>query len=292
MITLKAYAKVNLTLEVLGQRQDGYHDIVSIMQTIDLHDTLTLEPAEIISLECDAPEVQSEDNLVLRAAGLLSETVGGAIGARIKLKKLIPVSGGLGGGSSDAATALIGLNRLWDLGLSVEDLTPLAAQLGSDVPFFLCGGTAMIQGRGERVRSLPPADLEWMVLLTPPIEVPGKTAALYARLTSASYTKGALTRKLEARIRGGGDVPAQFLFNAFDAVAFDAFPGLEVCWRTLESLGAREVHLAGSGPSIFAPVDRKEVGTALQLLLERRHGWDARLVSTRQPPEEGQGWAR
>ena len=279
MLALKAHAKVNLTLEVLGRRDDGYHDIASIFQTVELHDTLTLEPADSITLKCDRPELESEDNLALRAARLLSEHTGCGKGARIGLEKGIPVSSGLGGGSSDAAAILRGLNRLWGLNLSHAELGPLAAQLGSDVPFFLHGGTAMVHGRGERVRPLPPADLQWMVILTPEIPLPRKTASLYARLGKPSFTIGALTRKLEARIRGGGDVPPQFLFNAFDAVAFDAFPGLEQYWSTFTSLGAREVHLAGSGPSMFAPVSRKEMGTALHLLLTHRYGWEARLVT-------------
>ena len=144
----------------------------------------------------------------------------------------------------------------------------------------------MVQGRGEQVRRLPPADLEWMVVLTPPIAIPDKTAAAYNGLKPASYTNGALTRKLEARIRGGGDVPHQFLFNAFDDAAFDVFPGLERYWEAFSSMGAREIHVAGSGPSMFAPVSRKEVGTALELLLRHRFQWDARLVSTWQPQPE------
>ena len=286
MLTLKAYAKVNLILEVLGRREDGYHDVASIVQTIDLYDTLMLEPADDITLECDRPELQSPDNLALRAATLLSETFPCDQGVRIRLQKSIPVSAGLGGGSSDAATTLKGLNRLWGLGLSVEDLTPLAARLGSDVPFFLHGGTAMVHGRGEHVRPLPPADLERILVLSPAFDLPQKTASVYGKLSESNFTKGALTRKLETRIRGGGDVPPQFLFNVFDAVAFDAFSGLARYWDTLHSLGAREIHLAGSGPSMFAPVSRKEMGTALHLLLTRRHGWEAHLVSTWHPPEE------
>jgi 4-diphosphocytidyl-2C-methyl-D-erythritol kinase len=122
-----------------------------------------------------------------------------------------------------------------------------------------------------------------MVVLSPPIDVTDKTAALYRALGGSDYTKGALTRKLEARIRGGGDVPPQFLFNAFDAVAYDSFPGLDRYWSTFRSLGAREIHLAGSGPSMFAPMSRREVGTALQLLLSHRYGWEAHLVSTKMP---------
>ncbi|MCH8109643.1 MAG: hypothetical protein IIB15_05895, partial [Chloroflexi bacterium] len=111
---------------------------------------------------------------------------------------------------------------------------------------------------------------------------------LYGRLTDVNFTRGSLTRKLEARINGGGDTPPQFLFNAFDDVAFDAFPGLESYWNTLYSLGAREIHLAGSGPSLFAPVSRKEVGTALHLMLKHQHGMEAYLVSTWHPAKEGQ----
>ena len=306
MLTLKAYAKVNLTLEVLGRREDGYHELVSVIQTIDLCDTLTLERSDAITLECDKPELQSPDNLALRAATLLREDSGSGNGVRISLRKGIPTAAGLGGGSSDAAATLKGLNRLWGLGLSIEDLSPLAAQLGSDVSFFLHGGTAMVHGRGELVRPLPPADLNWMVLLIPSLPVseptasavgggprqgrpnPQKTASMYGMLAEANYTRGALTRKLEARIRGGGDVPSQFLFNVFDAVAFDAFPGLESYWNAFYQLGAREIHLAGSGPSLFAPVSRKEVGTALHLMLAHRYGWDAYLASAWQPPPEGE----
>ncbi len=288
-IELKAHAKVNLTLEVLSRRGDGYHEIASIMQTISLHDTLTLTLAEAgdIVLDCDHPGLSSPGNLALRAARLLKDETGCKTGARLTLRKRIPVSAGLGGGSSDAAAALTGLSRLWGLHLTAEDLMPLAARLGSDVPFFLHGGTAGAFGRGERVRPLPPVDLGWMVVLSPAIDVPDKTAMLYSRIEPANHTRGDLTRKLEARIRGGGDAPPQFLFNVFDQVARDAFPGLDVYWNTFHALGAREIHLAGSGPSLFAPVSRREHGTAMELLLQHKHGWQAHMVSAWQPAEDG-----
>ncbi len=286
-LTVRAYAKVNLTLEVLGARDDGYHEIASIMQTVDVNDTVTLEHADDITLKCDRPELDSPENLALRAARLLRAHSGYDGGARVTLDKSIPVSAGLGGGSSDAAATLNGLNELWGLGMSNDELARLGAELGSDVPFFLTGGTAMALGRGERVRALPPADLKWLLLLSPPIRVPDKTRAVYARLNPASFTGGLLTRKLEARIRGGGDVPPQFLFNVFDGVAREVFPGLDEFWRAIEELGGREVHLAGSGPSLFAPVSRREVGTAMELVLRSRYGWDARLVSCVQPDAQG-----
>lgn len=286
MLTLKAYAKINLTLEVVGRRDDGYHDILSVFQTVDLFDTVTLEASDTISLECDESSLATDDNLVLKAARLLKEASGINAGAHISLKKGIPVSAGLGGGSSDAASVLTGLNKLWGIGLSVDDLTPIAAQVGSDVPYFLTGGTAMVQGRGERVRELPACDLEWIVLLCPDIDVPDKTATLYSHLNPMTFTPGHLTRKLEARIRGGGDVPPQFLFNVFDDVARDAFPGIGEYWDAFFGLGAREIHLAGSGPSMYAPVSKREYGTAIQLMLSHRHGWRAYLVSTVSPDHE------
>ncbi len=278
--TLKAHAKINLTLEVLGRREDGYHDIASIMQAVDLYDTLSFRPSDELALECDVPELATDDNLVLKAARALREKTGYESGAIISLEKRIPAAAGLGGGSSDAAATLVGLNELWGLGLTVEDLTPLAACIGSDVPFFLHGGTAMALGRGERIRPLPPIDLQWLVLLAPSINVPNKTASMYGLLSQSQMTRGALTRKLEARIRGGGDAPPQFFFNAFDDIAFKAYPNLEKYWKTLDAMGGREIHLAGSGPSIFAPVSKREFGTALHLLLKHQHGWDAFLVST------------
>ena len=278
-LTVNAYAKVNLTLEVLGRRPDGYHEIVSVMQTVDLHDVLELTPADGVTLECDRPGLGTPDNLALRAAAALRKVAGVRDGVHIELRKAIPVAAGLGGGSSDAAAALLGLSRLWGLGMSVGDLTPLAASLGSDVPFFLRGGTAMVQGRGERVRPLPGINLQWLLIVTPAIEVPKKTASLYSALPPSSYTAGHLTRKLEARIRGGGDVPPQLLFNTFDDVAEEAYPGIREYLDTLYALGAREVHLTGSGPSLFTPISRREQGTALQLVLRHRYRWEAHLVS-------------
>lgn len=286
-MTLRAYAKINLTLEVLGRRDDGYHEVATIMQTVDLHDTVRLTPSDDITLSCDDTTLQSSDNLAYKAAQLLRDESGYSGGAHIAIDKAIPVSAGLGGGSSDAAATLRGLNDLWQVGMPDPELESLAARLGSDVPFLLKGGAAIALGRGERVRHLPPANIQWMVVVTPDVrhtgDSPSKTAALYGMLTPSNYTRGFLTRKLEARIRGGGDVPAQFLFNVFDDVAFDGYPGMEHIWNTFTELGAREIHLSGSGPSIYALMPRREVGTAIHLLLRHKHGINAHLVQAVQP---------
>ena len=279
MITMRAHAKINLTLEVLGRRDDGYHDIASILQTVSLHDTLTFEEADAITLDCDRPELATPDNLVIRAAHLLRDFTAVSSGTSIGLRKRIPVAAGLGGGSSNAAATLLALNRLWGTELTRDDLLPLAAQIGSDVPFFLYGGTGRVFGRGDRVQPLPPADLEWAVILTPQIDLPSKTAAMFSKLTPTSYTNGGLTRKLAARLSSKGDTPPQFLFNAFDDVAREALPDLSTYWDAFHDLGAREIHLCGAGPSLYAPVSTKHHATAIQLLLQHRHGWEAHLVS-------------
>src|SRR4030042_180950 len=155
MIPLKAYAKINLTLEALSKRPDGYHEIASVRQATSLADTLTFEPAETLDFNCDVPELQTGDNLVLKAARLLKEISGYKKGARINLTKKIPLAAGLGSGSTDAAATLVGLNKLWGLNLSRAKLLELAAKLGSDVPFFLYGGTALAQERGEQGTPLP-----------------------------------------------------------------------------------------------------------------------------------------
>src|SRR3954452_3244816 len=167
MVTEKAYAKLNLGLEVTGKREDGFHDIVSVMHLVDLHDTLTFALADgEITVECDHPVLAAEGqgNLVWRAARLLQETSKADKGAAIELQKRIPLAAGLGGGSSDAAATLRGLSELWGVELPREQMRNLAAMLGSDVPFFLEGEAGLVEGRGEKVTRLPASPPGWAVL--------------------------------------------------------------------------------------------------------------------------------
>ena len=283
MLTLQARAKLNLTLEVLGPRPDGYHETASIMQTLDLADTVTIEPSDCLTVTCSVPDLDDEANLAWKSADLLRREFGVASGARISIDKHIPLSAGLGGGSSDAAATMMGLNSLWDLGLSGDELRTLAAELGSDVPFLVEGGTAIALGRGERVRSLPTAPLPWFVLAFPASSLQDKTAAMYRSITSENYTRGGLTRKLDARIRSKGDIPPQFLFNAFDTVAREVEPEVERCWSDMYAAGAREIHVAGSGPTVYAAVERKEIATAIHLVMEKIKGWPS--IITRAWPD-------
>ncbi|MCL5108267.1 MAG: 4-(cytidine 5'-diphospho)-2-C-methyl-D-erythritol kinase [Chloroflexi bacterium] len=250
---------MNLGLEVVGRRPDGSHDLVSLFQTIDLHDELRLEPAGELALVCTDPGLAGPDNLVWRAARLLRERAGGRDGARLELHKGIPVAAGLGGGSADAAAALLACDRLWQTSLSPGDLADLAATLGADVPFFLGGGTALVEGRGEIVSPLPPAPTRWLLLLCPPLHLERKTASLYARLTPALYDSGAATRSAAAAV-GRGLFPAETLLrNTFAQVADAAFVDLAAYRERLAgAVAGRPVHLSGSGPALFVVYERRE----------------------------------
>ncbi len=247
---LHAPAKINWTLEVLGRRDDGYHEIRTVMQTVELCDILEIEPADELQMGVEGRHEVSEGDLVLRAAALLDE--GGGRGACIRVNKRIPVAAGLGGGSSDAAAALRGLNELWGLGRSDAQLVEIAAGLGSDVPFFVYGGTALAEGRGERVTPLPEPPPTWLVLLAPPLDLPEKTRRMYAALTPADFSDGSRTDAIVSRSREGGPVDDGSLCNVFERVAYEAFAGLDAYRDALLTAGARRVHLAGSGPALFA----------------------------------------
>jgi len=279
MITLSAYAKINLTLEVLGRRPDGYHDIASIIQTIDLADIISFAEDDEVSLLCETPGLSSPDNLVVRAAMLLQEATGCDKGVSIHLEKAIPIAAGLGGGSSDAAATLLGLNELWRLNLPVARLAQLASELGSDVPFFLIGGTASVEGRGERVTPLPPFPSAWVVLLKPPLDIPNKTARLYSALEESDFTAGQWTQRMVALLRQGGSPNGSLLFNAFERAAFAFYPGLYDYRQQFLIAGAASVHLAGAGPTLFALIENKQRGEELYQCL-RRQGLEAYLAQT------------
>jgi len=252
-LTILAPAKVNLTLEVLARRPDGFHEIRSVVQAISLCDHLSFRLSPGMEFGCDNPDWIAEQSLVPKAVSLLKETTRYSEGVTTEISKRIPLLSGLGGDSSDAAATLLGLNRLWGLGLPLPELAGLASRLGSDVAFFLYGGTALLQGRGEIVTPLPPLPRMWVVLLVPPVpRLPGKTGRLYASLNTSHYTQGEVTDRLVASlIEKEGVRLASDLFNVFDSVA-DA--GLEQYQQQFLAAGAPVVHLAGSGPTLFTLV--------------------------------------
>jgi len=257
----KAYAKINLTLEVIGKREDGYHEIASVIQAIDLCDILSFQPREHIYLACEVPQLVSPNNLVFKAAKLLQDFTGSSGGAAISLEKAIPLASGLGGGSSDAAATLQALNEIWGLNLAPENLKRIAANLGSDIFFFLSGGTtALVEGRGEKVTRLPPLPKTWVILIRPPIEIANKTQKMYASLDPSHFTQGKSTQKVVELIKRGDRITPQFCYNVFDEVAFSFFPGLDEYRLRFLAAGASQVHLAGTGPTLFTLVEERAQG--------------------------------
>ena len=260
---VKAPAKINLALEVLGKRCDGYHEIRTVFQAVDLYDTIRFEPSASLELQCSDPELSGESNLVLKAATTLSWVTGKSTPASIRLEKSIPYSMGLGGGSSNAAATLTALNEMHHLGCTADDLSEIAASIGSDVAFFLTGGTALGRGKGEVLTPIPtPSDvgiratgrspLQSYVVLCPdlPKELGTKTGRLYSLLTPDNYSDGSRTEGMVESLCLGQ--PAQDgLYNVFEQVTDRAFPGLEPIWEDFSRIAGTRVHLSDSGPALF-----------------------------------------
>jgi 4-diphosphocytidyl-2-C-methyl-D-erythritol kinase len=253
MITVYACAKINLTLEVTGRRGDGYHEIATVLQEIDLKDTLTFEAHRGLILDCDIPDLNSSQNLAFRAAELLRKEAGSRKGAAIRIKKRVPPAAGLGGGSSDGVATLKALNELWGLKLPATRLLELASKLGSDTAFFVHGGTALGEGRGDAITPLPPLPKSWVVLFKPPVAVPqDKTKSLYAALRPSHFSNGQHTRRAIEMLDRQEDVSSLPLFNVFEQVAEAVYTGLGRWRQRFLELGAANIHLAGSGPTLFS----------------------------------------
>jgi 4-diphosphocytidyl-2-C-methyl-D-erythritol kinase len=248
---LSASAKVNLTLEVLGRRTDGYHDISTVLQALDLCDRLVLEDADSLTLVADAPGVPAgDDNLVLRAARMLRDAAEVERGARISLDKQIPVAAGLGGGSSDAAAALLGLNRLWGLRWGAGRLAEIAVRLGMDVPFFLGRGRALATGRGDALTPLPAGGAYALVLVNP--RFPLGTKDVYGRVTPAVFSDGSRGQAMiDALRRRSATFVARHLYNGLEAVVEPAYPAIRQMKAALLSAGALGAVMSGSGPTVF-----------------------------------------
>ncbi|HKN46600.1 MAG TPA: 4-(cytidine 5'-diphospho)-2-C-methyl-D-erythritol kinase, partial [Candidatus Polarisedimenticolia bacterium] len=275
-LTLRAHAKINLNLKIVGRRRDGYHDLDSVLQTITLHDSLTLEDGPGgLRLEVDDPAVEAgASNLVHRAAErLLEEVRGRRRGARIILRKRIPMGAGLGGGSSDAAAALVGLNRLWNLGLDAGKLSTMAGTLGSDVPFFLVGGTARLTGRGLEVAPLPDSTGYALLLVFPgmPVSTWQVYAQLHVPLTPSPET-GSMTSSGPDH---GGDVRDWVRSgNDLEAAARSLCPAIGEIRDRLLAAGAGAAAMTGSGSAVFGTFPDKEAVERAAPEFVRR-GWVA-----------------
>jgi 4-diphosphocytidyl-2-C-methyl-D-erythritol kinase len=250
-LVVQTSAKVNFALEVLAKRPDGYHDVATVMQTVDLFDRLTLETAPTISLETDDPALPTDErNLIVRAGMLLREVSGVQAGARIQLRKRIPVAAGLGGGSSDAAATLWGLNRLWRLRFTRTRLEELAVRLGMDVPFFLTGGPALATGRGEFVEPLRLGGGYALVLVNP--RAPLTTREVYERVPAGWRAEPTGARRLIEALRTRNPLTvAAALTNHLETFVAPVFPAIERMKAALLAAGALGALMSGSGPTVF-----------------------------------------
>lgn len=277
-VTVPAFAKINWSLRVFGKRDDGYHEINTVLQTVSLHDTITFEGTngDVIRLSCDDRSVPvDETNLVWRAAAALRERYSIRRGARIRLEKRVPAEAGLGGGSSDAAATLIALAFLWEIEVSADDLVQIAQGLGSDVPFFLYGGTARATGRGSAVEPLADAPQKHLLIIKPNASI--STAKAYSMLNPAALTssdsKPILFHSQASNSSALIDLNA--LHNDFEPIVFQLEPEIERAKVALLKSGARAAMLSGSGSAVFGIFENQDAQERAIQAIELETGWRA-----------------
>jgi 4-diphosphocytidyl-2-C-methyl-D-erythritol kinase len=282
-LVLQTSAKVNLALEVLGKRPDGYHEIATVMQAIDLRDRVTLESAPEISLRSDDPGLpRDQRNLAVRAAMLLQSAAGIDSGVAVELSKRIPVAAGLGGGSSDAAATLWGLNRLWRLRWPRARLMELAVELGMDVPFFLAGGPVLATGRGERLEMLGSPAGYALVLVNPRVGVSAREvyervpAGWHAEATGTRRLLDALRTKNAARVAGA-------LTNHLESIVEAMLPVVGRIKAALLAAGALGAVMSGSGPTVFGIARSLDHARQIRRRITRA-GWSCWAVRTHAGP--------
>jgi len=275
-LSLPAFAKINLSLSVLGKRSDGYHEIRTVFQTIGLHDrlsfALTAEPHIVLS--CDDRSVASgAENIVCRAAAALQQRFGLPQGAYIRLEKKIPTEAGLGGGSSDAAVTLIALAYLWNKSATLDDLMKVATGLGADVSFFLKGGAALGTGIGSDLTELPETADRYLLVIKPNAGI--STAAAYKALNARSLTTAEAKTILSSSHRNEffDNLDSDVLQNDFEAAIFGLEPEIRRAKTALVKAGARAALLAGSGAAVFGVFDSRDAQERAIQVIELEAGW-------------------
>lgn len=265
MIRLKAYAKLNLSLDIRGKRSDGYHELDSIMQSINLYDTITIEKADALRVKMDMPGVDERRNTAYTEAEAFFAHTGISGGADIAIQKRIPAQSGLGGASADAAAVLIGLNRLYGAGLSPDALRMLGKRVGADVPFALVGGTARAQGIGEILTPLYPKKTFHYVVIKPAQGVP--TAEAFARYRASEHVS--IDSVEYALLKGDLELFLRFAGNALGLAALAVAPQILRAADALMAAGAPKALMTGSGSAMFSPFETLE---ASQQTAQRVHG--------------------
>ena len=269
---LRALAKINLGLDVVGKRDDGYHEVRMIMQTIQMYDVLEIEKKKEpgIVLTTNIPYVPTDErNLVYKAAKMLMDEFEIKDGVNIYINKRIPIAGGMAGGSSDCATTLMGINQLFELGLSKEELMERGVKLGADVPYCVLGGTAIARGIGEVLTPLPaPADCH-VIIAKPPVSV--STAYVYGHIKPLEITKRPDIEAMAQSIKDGDlKKMASLIYNVMEDVTVGEYPIISEIKQVMLDNGALNSIMSGSGPTVFGLFDDKEKAQQCVKTLEEK----------------------
>lgn len=285
MRTVHAHAKINLSLDIVGEREDGYHLLRMVMQSLALHDELTLsrtDTGRIITHTGDRHVPEGEHNTCFKAAKLLLEEFGVKEGVEITVKKNIPVAAGLAGGSADAAAVMKALNEEFAFGLSREALMERAIKVGADVPFCILGGTALSEGIGEKLTALKDLE-EYEVLLVKPVEGVS-TREVYGAYDGESVEARPDTDALVRQINDTGQILPGAMENVLESVTIPRIPEIREIKEELGALGAAKVLMSGSGPTVYALFERSLIGRARAedaLTLSRKRFSNCRVMLTK-----------
>ena len=281
MVTVEANAKINLTLDILGKRPDGFHEVAMVMQTIGLHDTLVMEKTERdIELSINVPWLKADEkNLAWRAAELMRQEYGIEGGVRIELTKRIPVAAGLAGGSADAAAVLKGMNDLYGLQLDEEKLCELGARLGSDIPFCIMGGTMLATGRGEVLTRISDMPETWVVLAKPRISV--STAWAYQNYDEQGAERHPDNEAIKQAIaRGNRKAVAGLLCNVLESVTIKKYDVIAEYKQMMLDKGAMASMMSGSGPTVFGLAKSREQAESIADVLRQETNADVFVTRT------------
>lgn len=278
---LPSFAKINWYLRILGMREDNYHELCTLFQTVSLFDEISFAPLDKLVLSCSDTKIPTDErNLIIKAANVLREKFEINDGAKIHLEKKIPSPGGLGGGSSNAAVALLGLSKLWNLQIDYYELIKIGASLGADVPFFFFGGTCLGTGLGINLSPVKNIEQNYLLIVTPNADV--STGEAFARLNAPRLTN--LTSKSILQIcrneAENFNLRHSELKNDFEAVIFAYEPEIKRVKEKLLELGALQVSMSGSGASVFAIFDKEETRQATQKALGIETDWRQFAVAT------------
>lgn len=278
----RAYGKINLALNVGDTREDGFHDVTMIMQHVSIWDEITLEKREddAITLECNLPFLGANEKNIAYRAGLLMQQTYGTGGFHIRLYKKIPIAAGMAGGSADAAAVIKGVNRLFELGLSLDEMMKLGAQLGSDIPFCLLGGTCLATGRGEKLKRIMPMRETHVALVKPNFGI--STPWSYAQFDKQTDLKQAdIPAMIDAIGRGDLDEICSLMVNQLEPAAVAEYPVIAEIEKDLIQMGATGAMMTGSGPTVFGLFKKYETAREAVRRCKAKYPWKYQVAYCR-----------